>query len=538
MTHFAAFAATDPDLCDLVLMSAGPGAKSQHRPGVTVVTVGSGGEAVCVNSCSNTGETVIIRGDPLTAGCRLTFSGNGRKRLAVEADAFGQHPLYTGCSADGIVLVASDPRLLRAVTPARVNAAALKGYLCLSYVPEPMTLWEGIRSVPPARPHWTSSETVAEDKALDSMEALLRAAVERRVTTEEVGVYLSGGLDSSLIAALLVEAGVRPRLYTLDFGPPYNEEVAMAKSVAAHLALPITVVPARPAQVLRAVTPAARAMGQPFGDSVTVPLYLLGQTARDDVAEVWNGEGGDQLFGGWANKPMIAALTHSGETSEPAELQEYRETFHRFWGLTDHLLTPALRTATAAVDPFVWIQPALNRAEHPLLLHRLRAANLRLKGAQNIAPRMTALAECHGLRVRAPFFDLALTEASFRLSPEKLLAGSCEKFLLKRFAERYLPRQIIWREKRGMGVPSTEWCLGQSRLGWAVRHRLSARRLRARGWFDPEFIRGLLRGEDPTAEGSFRRRRVGEKLWQLYMLEIWSDVHNAMEIGDVSAALL
>ena len=225
---------------------------------------------------------------------------------------------------------------------------------------------------------------------------------------------------------------------------------------------------------------------------------------------------------------MITALTHGGDTSEEAEITEYMETYHRFWGATDRLLTPRLHTAT---DPADSIRPALDRHAHPTLLHRLRAANLRLKGAQNIAPRMVALAECHGLRVRAPFFDRPLAEATFALPPEALLTGASEKHLLKQVAEKYLPPEVVWRQKRGMGVPATEWCLRHGPLGWAVRRRLSPRRLRTQGWFDPEPVRRLLRGEDATAEGAFRRRRVGEKLWLLYMLHLWCDSHTITEVG-------
>jgi uncharacterized protein involved in copper resistance len=82
-----------------------------------------------------------------------------------------------------------------------------------------------------------------------------------------------------------------------------------------------------------------------------------------------------------------------------------------------------------------------------------------------------------------------------------------------------------------MGVPSTEWCLRQGPLGWAVRHRLSARRLNAQGWFEPSLVRRLLRGDDPTAEGAFRRRRVGEKLWLLYMLQVWFDTHIGADLS-------
>jgi asparagine synthase (glutamine-hydrolysing) len=525
VSHFVGFVGSDECLRAKLAQVAGPGAVSQDISGNSLILCGKGGEPVTISPCTETGEVTIRRGDPETAGCAVTLYADRSRDLQYQADHFGQHGIFTYRGLDGTQFFASDPRLLRPIAAQGIDLAALKGYVCFSHVPRPKTLWSDIKQAETTFSEWRSPIEKSEEASdIDQMRTRLRAAVERRLTTKEVGVYLSGGLDSSLVAALLVEAGIRPRLFSLDFGPPYDAELPVAKAVAAHLGLTLEIVPARPRHIYRAVTATARALPQPFGDSVTVPLYLLGKAARDRVTEVWNGEGGDQLFGGWANKPMITALTHGGDTSEAAELREYRETYHRFWGKTDTLFTPTLRSATSDIDPADWIRPALNRDAHPTLLHRLRAANLRLKGAQNIAPRMVALAECHGLRVQAPFFDRALTEATFALPPKRLLTGACEKFLLKQVAEQYLPSDIVWRQKRGMGVPSTEWCLRQGPLGWDVRRRLSARRLRSQGWFEPELIKRLLRGEDTTAEGSFRRRRIGEKLWLLYMLEVWSEI--------------
>jgi asparagine synthase (glutamine-hydrolysing) len=437
--------------------------------------------------------------------------------VLADRDSFGIHNLFTP-RGGGEMRFASDPREL--VGNRVLSLAGLHGYLCFSHVPQPLTIWEGVEQLPPAplpEPH---------DDGRDLRE-LLRAAIEQRLGAEKgVGVYLSGGLDSSLVAALLCELGAKPQLFTLDFGAPYNIELPIARAVAEHLKRPLHVVPARPRHILRALDDTARALPQPYGDGVTVPLYLLGQAARQHVGEVWNGEGGDQLFGGWANKPMIAALTHGDGSGDAAEeIREYLATYHRFYGLTDRLYTPAMRDATAHLNPADWIAPALDRERYPQLLHRLRAANLRLKGAQNIAPRMVALAACHGLRLCAPFFDRDLTAWTFTLPPERILAVSCEKFILKEVAEAYLPRDIVWREKRGMGVPTTEWARRFGPLRFLMTAELSARRLRAEGRFEPALVRGLLGGTDPTPEGAFRKRRVGEKLWTLLMWERWRKVN-------------
>jgi len=454
---------------------------------------------------------------------------------SVACDRFGLRGV-SYVRGDGFAVSASDPRLLSrsaGVTP-RLDAAAIHGYLCLSHVPSPLTMWSGVRSLRageqavlrPASldvhnaPAWRECEPAALDQlaAVQELERRLEAAVRSRVgSASEVALFLSGGLDSSLIAALLVRLGVRVHLFTLDFGAPHHVELPFARRVAEHLGRPLHVVPAGAREVQSALVPTVAALQQPFGDAVTVPLYLLGKAASGYASMVFNGEGGDQLFGGWTNKPMIAAeLYGAGAVSRT---ETYLTTYHRFYGITDPLYTQRARELTDGVLPAAWVEPALNADGFTSLMHRLRAANLALKGAQNIAPRAVQLADACGLAVRSPFFDTDLTEWSFSLPTEWLLHGACEKHLLKQVAEKYLPSEIVWREKRGMGVPVTEWLLGPLRN--EVARYLSPARIRRDGWFAPDAIIALRRGDDRPSE--LRRRRLGEKLWALLILQAWCD---------------
>ena len=472
------------------------------------------------------------------AGCSAAFAPDGGA-LTLACDPFGLHGVYY-TRIGGTLWGASDLRLLQSLPGVSrdISPAALHSYLCFSHVPTPLTIYAGISALPAGHRLTISSGQIEEDRAASwrereplclsedaaagELRARLRAAVARRLgRARDVGVFLSGGLDSSLIAALLAEAGARVHLFTLDFGPPFDAELPCARRVAAHLGRPLHVVPARPAQIRGALEATGAALAQPFGDGVVVPLFLLGQAARaHGLDTVFNGEGGDQLFGGWANKPMIAAELY-GQKDFRREAA-YLATFHRFWGLTQQLYTAGAQAAVAGEDVGAWVRPALEADGLPSLLHRLRAANLRLKGAQNIAPRAVQLGAAHGLRVHVPFFDRGLAEWTFGLPPEWFLRGACEKHGLKRAAEPFLPAEIVWREKRGMGVPTTEWCLGPLRR--EVAGRLSPGRLKRDGWFDSEAVARLRRGEDHP--GEFRRRRVGEKLWTLLMFHVWRETHS------------
>lgn len=476
------------------------------------------------------------------AGCSAEVAPDGGA-LTLACDPFGLHGV-THTQIGDTFWGASDLRLLQKLPGISrgISPAALHGYLCFSHVPTPLTIYARVSALPAGHrlkvteggveekggAAWREGEPLsvpkdagAEDTAVGELRARLRAAVARRLgRARDVGVFLSGGLDSSLVAALLAEAGARVHLFTLDFGPPFDAELPCAQQVAAHLGRPLHVVPARPAQIREALEATGAALAQPFGDGVVVPLYLLGQAAGAyGLDTIFNGEGGDQLFGGWANKPMIAAELYGQK--EGSREAAYLATFHRFWGLTEQLYTAKGQAMVAGEDVGAWVRPALEAEGFPSLLHRLRAANLRLKGAQNIAPRAVQLGAAHGLRVHMPFFDRALAEWTFGLPPEWFLRGAFEKHGLKRAAEAFLPAEIVWREKRGMGVPTTEWCLGPLRRETA--RRLSPGRLKRDGWFDLDAVARLRRGEDHAAE--FRRRRVGEKLWTLLMFHVWRETH-------------
>jgi asparagine synthase (glutamine-hydrolysing) len=139
-----------------------------------------------------------------------------------------------------------------------------------------------------------------------------------------------------------------------------------------------------------------------------------------------------------------------------------------------------------------------------------------LKGAQNIHPRATNLAFAHGLQVRSLFCDLPLTEWTFGLSGELCLQGACEKYILKKAVENWLPPEIVWRQKRGMGVPLTSWCLNEwwRSLGlWLNPHILEAE-----GRWQPDLAARIAFGE---LGGTIQGRRIGEILWLLIVWQLW-----------------
>ncbi len=163
-----------------------------------------------------------------------------------------------------------------------------------------------------------------------------------------------------------------------------------------------------------------------------------------------------------------------------------------------------------------WLYTAIDADLCPSLLHRLRRAGLMLKGAQNIHPRATALGFAHGLWVRSPFCDLALAEWTFGLSGELTLHGACEKYILKKAVENWLPPEIVWRQKRGMGVPLTFWCLND--FWHQIGVWLNPGILKAENHLLPDIAGRIVAGE---LAGTIQGRRIGETLWLLIMWELW-----------------
>jgi asparagine synthase (glutamine-hydrolysing) len=467
----------------------------------------------------------------------LAWWDGARRRLTLLRDPFGVRSLYY-VDVDGVFYFASELKQLLAVPtlPVAVDPTALHKYLTFSFVPGEAVPLRGVRRLLPghaatweagqlvAAPYFTLREAI--DPALEDPRAagrLIRecceAAVQRRLNGErEVGLFLSGGLDSSGVAYWLREAGVGVRGFSLDFGAR-SVEKAEAEAVAQQLELPLTFLPVDGADLAPVLDDLVWKLDLPFGDPVTGPQYLLGRAARQaGLSAVFNGEGGDQFFGGWTNKPMIAAEVYGPLYGRDTREETYLQSYHRFYGLEDELYTPEFR---AQVGPpgqrRALLQPYLDGSQAMTFLNRLRLADVALKGSQNILPRAERMANAWGLDVRVPLFDRALAELSFTLPPRLKLHGATEKWILKRVLTPHLPREIVWRRKYGMSVPITDWLLGP--LADVMEELLGPAALARRGLFRADYVTRLRQGQGEPNDT--RRRRVGERLWTLAMLEAW-----------------
>lgn len=457
--------------------------------------------------------------------------------LTLLRDPFGVRALYL-LEHKGALYFASELKQLLAVADAlgfsvELDPVAVHKFLTFSFVPGEATPIAGIRRLLPGHrldwrrgvgttTRWFALEEHLEDvpqgAAAKRLSTLALQAVRDRVYAPgPTALALSGGVDSSAVGLWLRELGVPTTAFTLDFGQA-SVEREEARETAEFLKLEQVLVPADPALVREQLEQIVWHLDMPYGDAVTGPQWLLARAAKAAGFEsLWNGEGGDQLFGGWTSKPMVAAAVF-GTGDDGVSLEEqYLRSYHRFYGLEEALYAPAFADRVTPGIRRAVIAKFLGSSRAQTFLNRVRLTDLSLKGSQNILPRAGRMGAAHGLDVNMPLFDRRLAAWSFTLPTELKLKGACEKYVMKLALQNALPESIVWRRKFGMSVPMTDWVQGALRP--AVETHLSDERVRARGLFRPEFVRSLREGRDVASET--RRRRLGERLWALLVLEVW-----------------
>ncbi|WP_282779188.1 MULTISPECIES: asparagine synthase-related protein [unclassified Nocardia] len=414
-----------------------------------------------------------------------------------------------------------------------LHLPAVRTFLTFAYLPGRETLLRGVEEVLPGRCvrlradgstteeiYWEPAEIDdprAEAEHALTLRVLLEAAVSTRLpAAAPVGVLLSGGIDSSLVTALTASIHDRAvHSYSISFGPDAPDELAYSGLVAAHcrtrhrvLTVPGTAVAARLAETVAL-------LDCPVGDPLTVPNLMLAEAAAaDGIRVLLNGEGGDPVFGGPKNLPMLIFELARDDPDPEARALAYLHSYRKCHGDLPVLLTPeVLADLAAAPPPTRLVAPYLRPGRMSSLLNQLLHANLRTKGAHHILTKVERLTAARGVEGRAPLFDRAVIDYAFRVPPRCKLAGTREKWILKQAVRDLLPSTIVDRPKSGMRVPVQQWLSGPLReLGHDLLLGESAR---ARGLFREDTVRAWLRGDGMLLP------RQGGKLWLVLSLELW-----------------
>ncbi|WP_156753656.1 asparagine synthetase B family protein [Actinokineospora pegani] len=421
---------------------------------------------------------------------------------------------------------------------AGLDLAAVRSFLTFAYLPGEQTLVRGVRELLPGRclrlrPDGSSREDVYWEprEVLDpkpagehagELRALLEAATARRLpVAEPVAVLLSGGVDSSLVTALAAKLHDQPvRTYSISFGDELPNELGYSGLVAAHCHTEHAVLSVPGAAVAARLPGTMALLDSPVGDPLTVPNLLLAErVAADGLTTVLNGEGGDPVFGGPKNLPMIISELHRADPRPDARARAYLDSYRKCLADLPALLTPEVHHALRDAPPLTdHVAPYLRQGRMTGLLNQLLHTNLRTKGAHHILTKVERLTAATGVEGRAPLFDRAVIDHAFRVPGPLKLKGATEKWILKESVRDLLPATIVDRPKSGMRVPVQNWLDGP--LSAMVADLLLSPRAATRPLFQPATVSAWLRREGALLP------RQGGKLWLLLSLALWLDAYD------------
>ncbi len=492
-----------------------------------------------------------------------------RQRLVLARDRMGQKPLYYADLSGGGIVFGSEPKalLVHPDVPRRLDPANLARYLFYEYVPAPGSIWHSLRKLTPGsvlvwdrgavaqRPFWTapavepSRESLPE--AAERFWTAFRAAVARhRRADVPLGVFLSGGVDSSSVAAALVEtepaAGVHT--FSIGFDDPSFDESVYFRAVARHLGTEHHERTFSSATVLDLLPQVAGWLDEPFGDASVLPTHLLSRFARESVTVVLGGDGADETLAGYPTFPAEFASRWYQRLPRPtrrvlAAVAARLPVDHRNFSF-DFKLKQFLRGA--AEPPALAHQRWLGSfsggeiarllvdfdvigldVEQELLGQTFgaRGTNDALSRAlgqyqtmylpEDILFKVDRASMACGLEVRAPFLDAALVEMVAKLPSVYKCERGQTKRLLKRAAAGRLPAAVLRRSKKGFGIPVARWLRGP--LSGLLGELLGPDRLRKQGLFRPEVV-ALLVEEHRAGVRDHRK-----PLWTLLMFQLWHD---------------
>ena len=519
-------------------------------------------------------ETIVHAWETWGTGCLEHLSGmfafalwdRNRQQLFLARDRLGKKPLYYSITSQGELIFASELRGLT-VHPRfkrTFSVTALEDYLTYGYIPDPRSIYDAAKqvpaghylllergaSVPMPQCYWQprfGSATVAEDEATDELLQGLTKCVERRLVADvPLGAFLSGGIDSGTIVALM--AGLRSdpvATFTIGFDDG-SDETPFAAAVAtkyatAHAAERVGI------DYIDAAREQAAIFGEPFADSSSVPTYQVSRLARKHVTVALSGDGGDELFAGYRRYQWhllaegmrrylpsavrrravgglarmypkldraprwLRAKTTLTEISLDSALGYYRTAARILDEERRQLFSETTKQQLDGYDPSARIGSLMDEAETDDPLARAQYVDLKTWLVGDILTKVDRASMANSLEVRAPLLDHTFVEWAMRLPRSLLLRHGQRKYILRRAAERLLPQDVIHRPKQGFARPLKD----QFRNGGAVRlrERLLRGAIPDSGYFD---LATVSRWIDEHDRGVFDRSNA---LWALLVFE-------------------
>ncbi|MBI3967635.1 MAG: asparagine synthase (glutamine-hydrolyzing) [Chloroflexi bacterium] len=502
-----------------------------------------------------------------------------RRRLLLARDQLGVKPLYYAELPDRFLFGSELKALLADGVERRIDLVALHDYLGLNYVPGPRSIVAGIRKllpghrltldldrgVPAIDRFWdvprpaprVSARRPTGELERELLELLREVVRDQMISDVPLGAFLSGGVDSSLIVALMSEVSEQPvRTFSIGFKERSFDELDYARLVADRFGTEHheLVLEPRAHELVAAV---ADYFDEPFADSSALAVYAVAELAASHVKVALSGEGGDEVFGGYytyqadrlaalyrrlpslVGRRLLPALVELLPASDQKASFDFKlKRFvaggalpplpaHYTWkafldeDAKRRLYRPALGNplvdcGDAPVRPTLELfRRVYDGYPGPDVLNRLLYVDLQVQLVDDMLTKVDRMSMAHSLEVRVPLLDPRLVEHMAELPSDLKVWGLSLKYLLKRAAARVLPREILTRRKAGFHVPIAKWLKGE--LADLVDEQLGPRTLVRQGVFDPKLVGELL-----TAHRSGRRDH-SRNIWSLLMFGLWYD---------------
>ncbi len=485
-----------------------------------------------------------------------------RQRLVLGRDRLGKKPLYYTTLPDGTLAFASELKCLFAVpgfqAQARASSRATRDYFALGYVPAPQTIYEGVFKLPPAQylvaergqtslhsywqpsfePKWTDDEPTLRARLLHELEEAVRV---RLVSDVPFGAFLSGGIDSSVVATLMARNMSQPvKTFSIGFREDAFNELPAARTVAQHIGADHheLVVDADAVGLLKDLV---WYFDEPFGDSSAIPTFLVSRLASQHVKMALSGDGGDELFAGYERylryrklqqinqrslglaSPVLRAASTLAPGLSGVRMrriaqrlaQPYPDNYLSGVALaTQADLLDILRPEIVGNDPYASVRHHFAEGRTAEPFEAILAGDMATYLSDDILVKVDRMTMATSLEARAPLLDHQLFEFVARLPFDLKLRGTTGKYLLKEVARGLLPAEIMNKRKQGFAIPVARWL--RHELRELMTDVLASQSFRERGVFNlPGVQRCMQRHLAGTHDHS-------EPLWLLLTYEMWA----------------
>ena len=487
-----------------------------------------------------------------------------RRRLVLARDRIGKKPLYLGELSPGVLGFGSELKTLLAVPgwQPRISMDAVQDFFSLGYIPAPDTIFEGIGKLPPGHwmsiepgqdggapnivqtryshvdflPKWTDDEDTLQERLFAELDDAVRV---RLVSDVPFGAFLSGGLDSSVVCALMTRHLSQPlKTFSIGFDEAGFDELPDARRVAQHLGTEHHEMVVRPdaANLLETLVDH---FDEPFGDSSAIPTFLVSQLAARHVKMVLSGDGGDELFAGYsryrryatlqrirrATLGMAPGLAKLGGALLPGARGRRLSGIGQRLGLPwpdDYLALVALANPAdlrllfgerAHADPFSSVRQRFVRSDIDSHAEQILSGDMDTYLVDDILVKVDRTTMANSLEARAPLLDQNLIAFAARLPFDLKLRGEQGKYLFRKVAARLLPAEVLTKRKQGFAIPLATWFRNDLRP--MLLDTIGSRAFKERGIFDQAGIQRLV---DEHQQGLQDR---GELLWMVMVLETW-----------------